>query len=239
MSLDHDHSPSGIRARLENGTRLSYVRDWVYGGIDGAVTTFAIVAGVTGADLSTRVILILGLANLLADGFSMAAANYSATKTEVDERKLLEATEHRHIRDHPEGEREEVRQILERSGLSGETLASAVEAITRDVERWVGFMLREEYGIASETRNPMRAAWATFIAFFICGAVPLIPYTLDLADPFLISSILTAAVFFAIGSMKSRWSSASWWVSGSETLAIGTLTALVAYGVGAFLEGVV
>ena len=110
--LDEEHTPAAIRERLAQLPKPSYLRDWVYGGIDGAITTFAIVAGVIGAELSARVILILGLANLLADGFSMAAGNYSATKSEVDDAKRLRAIEQHHIEAVPEGEREEVRQLL-------------------------------------------------------------------------------------------------------------------------------
>ena len=82
MKLEHSHDAEEIKKRLAEENKPNYVRDWVYGGIDGAVTTFAIVAGVVGAQLSSGIILILGLANLLADGFSMAASNYSGTKTE-------------------------------------------------------------------------------------------------------------------------------------------------------------
>ena len=73
--LEHSHQPEDIASRLASGPTASYLRDWIYGGIDGAVTTFAIVAGSVGANLSAKIILILGMANLLADGFSMAAAN--------------------------------------------------------------------------------------------------------------------------------------------------------------------
>ncbi|MGV1015589.1 MAG: VIT1/CCC1 transporter family protein, partial [Methyloceanibacter sp.] len=72
--LEHGHHPREIAKRLKTGPKASYLRDWVYGGIDGTVTTFAIMAGVVGASLSAGVVLILGVANLLADGFSMAAA---------------------------------------------------------------------------------------------------------------------------------------------------------------------
>ena len=74
-ALEHSHTEQAIRARLARGPRSNYLRDWIYGGIDGAVTTFAIVAGVAGADLSAAVVLVLGFANLLADGFAMAASN--------------------------------------------------------------------------------------------------------------------------------------------------------------------
>ena len=199
MTLEHDHSEDGIRARLAEDSRPNYLRDWVYGGIDGAVTTFAIVAGVVGAALSTKVILILGLANLLADGFSMAASNYSGTKTEVDDMRRLREVERKHIRMAPDGERQEIRQILRNKGLDGAALEQAVHAITSNEETWVNTMLVEEYGVAPVIRDPLRSALATFAAFVLCGAVPLLAFLTPLDDPFTVSLVMTAAVFFAIG----------------------------------------
>ena len=72
--MEHEHSAEAISERLSSGRRHSYLRDWVYGGIDGSVTTFAVVAGVVGAQLSPGVILVIGMANIFADGFSMAAS---------------------------------------------------------------------------------------------------------------------------------------------------------------------
>src|SRR6185503_6828129 len=109
--LEHEHSPEAIRRRLEKGASHNYLRDFVYGGIDGAVTTFAVVAGTMGADLSSRVVLILGAANLAGDGFSMAASNFSSTKAERDEYAHLRAVEERHVDLVPDGEREEIREI--------------------------------------------------------------------------------------------------------------------------------
>lgn len=80
--LEHEHTLEAIRTRLARRAPHSYLRDFVYGGIDGAVTTFAVVSGVAGAELGTRVVLILSVANLIADGFSMAASNYSGTRAE-------------------------------------------------------------------------------------------------------------------------------------------------------------
>ena len=80
--FDHDHSIEGIKLRLSS-TNHNYIRDWIYGGIDGAVTTFAVVSGVAGAELSPLIVLILGFANLIADGFSMAASNYLGTRAEA------------------------------------------------------------------------------------------------------------------------------------------------------------
>ena len=235
--LEHKHTIEAIRARLTAGARPNYLRDFVYGGIDGAVTTFAIVAGVVGASLSAHIVIILGLANLLADGISMAASNYSGTKTEVDELERLRAMEYRHISIDPEGEREEIRQIMAMKGLDGDTLEHAVEAITSDRERWVTTMLYEEHGMSPTLRDPVRSAISTFIAFFICGSVPLAPYLIlpyEYAMPFALS--MTSAVFFAIGSLKSRWSLTPWWRSGLETLFIGLFAALASFAIGYLLR---
>ena len=238
MELEHHHSPEAIRARLSEGYRPNYLRDWVYGGIDGAVTTFAIVAGVVGAALSANIVIILGVANLVADGLSMAAGNYSATKTEIDQLEHTRAMERRHIDANPEGEREEVRQIFAAKGFEGEMLERAVEAITADRERWIATMITEEFGLSENVRNPKRAALMTFAAFVACGAVPLVPFLLLPGSTAIWAAlIMTVAVFFAIGSMKSRWSLARWWVSGLETAVIGCGAAAAAYAIGYALRG--
>jgi len=232
QQLEHSHKQAAIASRLAAGHRPSYVRDFVYGGIDGAITTFAIVAGVVGAALPAKVVLILGLANLVADGFSMAASNYSGTKSVVDDVERIREIERRHIRAAPEGEREEIRQILAQKGLEGETLEDAVEAVTSDEGTWVEMMVADEYGLSPNQSSPLHAALATFAAFFVCGAVPLAPFAIGLGDSIAISTAATAVVFFVIGALKSQWSLAPWWQSGLETLFIGSIAAALAFAVG-------
>jgi VIT1/CCC1 family predicted Fe2+/Mn2+ transporter len=235
-SVEHGHSPEEIHERLTRGSRPSFLRDWIYGGIDGVVTTFAVVSGVTGAQLSSRVVLIMGFANLLADGFSMAAANFLGTRAEREERARIEAIEQRHIDQFPDGEREEVRQIFRSKGLEGEPLERVVEAITSDREQWIRTMIREEYGLPEEVRSPTRAAASTFAAFMLCGLVPLFPYLLGSVDAFVPAAAASALVFFAIGSFKSLWSPSTWWFSGLETLGLGSVAAGAAYAVGLLLR---
>ncbi|MGZ8867909.1 MAG: VIT1/CCC1 transporter family protein [Thermoanaerobaculia bacterium] len=235
---DHDHHPEAIRERLANPAAVSYLRDWVYGGIDGSVTTFAIVSGVIGANLAPSIVLILGAANLFADGFSMAASNYSATRTERQELETLRAVEERHVLQHPEGEREEVRQILEKQGFAGAELERMVEVITANRDRWVEFMLAEEYGLAKQIRSAMKAAVTTFASFLLCGAIPLVSFVLHLPDPFMLSLAMTMVVFFAIGSLKSRVLTISWLRGGMETLLTGTIAAGMAFGIGVLLRGI-
>ena len=230
--LEHGHSPEEIARRIAETNKPSHLRDVIYGAIDGAVTTFAIVAGVVGAELSTKVIIALGIANVLADGFSMAAGNYSGTKAELDDARRLRAIEERHVRLEPDGERAELREILAQKGLSGDTLDAAVTAIAKNRTTWIDMMLVEEYGLSPVDPHPLRAAQATFLAFLAAGMVPLLPYFFVLPNPFEWSIALTGITFFAVGTLKSRWSLAPWWRSGMETLAIGGVAAAIAYFVG-------
>ncbi len=237
--MEHEHTDDAIRERLAADPRQSYLRDWVYGGIDGTVTTFAIVSGVVGAQLAPRIILILGATNLVADGLAMAASSYLATRAEHEEYRYAEAIEHRHIETWPEGEREEVREIFRRRGLQGDVLERVIEAITANRERWVRTMLRDEYGLPAAVRSPWRAALATFSAFLLCGLVPLVPFVTDVKNAFGVAATATGLVFALIGTLKSRWSPRPWWRSGLETLAVGGSAAAVAYGLGVWLRGLV
>jgi len=234
--MEHDHSPEAIRKRLETGPTHNYLRDWIYGGIDGSVTTLAVVTGVAGAQLSKWIILALGFANLFADGFSMAASNYLGTRAEHDDWRRLEQIENRHIELAPEGEREEVRQIFERKGFEGKDLQRVVELVTSDRERWVRTMLTDEYGLPHEVRSPWIAAISTFTAFLICGLVPLLPYLIGMEHSFAASTILTGIVFATIGSIKSRWSTTSWWHSGLTTFLVGAIAASLAYVAGVIVK---
>jgi len=237
--LEHSHEPEAIRDRLSRRSGAGYVGDWVYGGIDGAVTTLAIAAGAVGADLSPSVVVVLGVANLLADGFSMAAGNYSGTKAEIGVYRRLRAVEERHIAVAPEGERAEVRQIYAAKGFEGAALDHAVGVITAENDRWVDTMLSEEYGLPQVLRSPLRAALSTFAAFVLCGSVPLLAFVLRFPAAFDLSVLLTALVFFAIGAVKARWATVSWWRSGLETLAIGLGAAGLAFAVGHALRRLV
>jgi VIT1/CCC1 family predicted Fe2+/Mn2+ transporter len=237
--MEHEHSPDAIRERLDRGPVQNYLRDWIYGGIDGAVTTLAVVTGVAGAQLSKWIILALGFANLFADGFSMAASNYLGTKAELDDWQRLERIENRHIEITPEGEREEVRQIFARKGFEGDDLERIVELVTADRKRWVQTMLTDEYGLPQQVRSPWIAAISTFTAFLICGLVPVLPFALGMDHALVVSVILTGVVFVAIGSIKSKWSTSPWWRSGLATLSVGAIAALLAYSAGVIVKRLV
>lgn len=242
-----EHTPAAISRRLEEGPRESYLRDFVYGAIDGAVTTFAVVAGVAGAQLSAGIVVILGLANLVGDGFSMAVSNFLGTRAENERKQRLRRIEEEHIAHHPEGEKEEIRQIFAAKGFDGEDLEKAVQIITSDVSRWVDTMLTDEWGVPLHGSNPLRAALATFTAFVIVGALPLLVFVYQLMSapearlgkPFLWSSIITGTAFFIVGALKGRFLGQRWWLAGLETLLMGGMAAALAYAMGALLKGLV
>lgn len=240
----HEHTPEAVAERLAAGPEQSYLKDFIYGAIDGAVTTFAVVAGVAGAGLSSGVIIVLGLANLLADGFSMAISNYLGTRAENQQRALLRQIESDEIKDHPEGEREEVRQIYAAKGFDGELLEQVVDVITENSERWVDTMLQDEHGLSLHETNAARAGWVTFAAFVVVGVIPLLTYLLNyvwpnlIEQPFLVSGLLTLFAFFVVGANKGRFVEQHWGRAGLETSVMGALAAGLAFGVGVLLKGV-
>lgn len=241
---DHEaeHTPEAIRERIEASVSQGYLKDSVYGAIDGAVTTFAVVSSVTGAGLSSGIVIILGLANLLADGFSMAAGNFLGTRAENQSQRKARREEETEIETNPKGEIEEIRQIYAAKGFEGETLEKIVEVITSDRKRWLDTMMLEEHGVLGHNPSPLKAGLATFGAFLLIGGIPLFAYAVDLmdptliGDPFLPSCVLTGIAFFSIGALKSRYVEQHWALSGAETLSIGTLAAIVAYGIGILLR---
>lgn len=243
--LLRSHTPQAIRHRLGTPPRPSYLRDSVYGAIDGAVTTFAVASGAAGADLSSQIVLILGIANLVGDGFSMAAGNYLGSRAEEQVRERASLTEARHIAEVPDGEREEIRQIFAAMGFQDEQLERVVEVITSDRQRWIETMLKEEYGLPVTGRVPIHAAVMTFVAFLLVGAVPLVPFlwawmTGSLADAsYRLSTVMTAIAFFCVGAVKSRFVEQRWYWSGLETLLVGGAAAALAYVFGALLKGIV
>jgi VIT1/CCC1 family predicted Fe2+/Mn2+ transporter len=234
--LETTHTADAIAERLSDVGHHSYIGDFVLGAIDGAVTTFAVVAGVAGADLSNRIAVILGLANLMADGFSMAVSNYLGARAEAQVVDRVRRHEEHHIDRIPEGEREEIRQIFAAKGFSGELLEQIVEVITQDRKRWVDTMISEEFGLPLERPSPVRAGLSTFAAFVLAGFLPLLPFIvpfgIDHHHYFTASAILTATTFLLIGVAKGRVVHRSMLLSGLETLLVGILAAALAYVVG-------
>lgn len=237
--LVREHFPEAIRERLSHSIRPSVISDAVLGGIDGCVTTFAVVSGAVGAGFSATVALVLGFANLIADGFSMAVSNYESIKAQQEFAEHVRVTELEHIEKVPGGEREEIRQIFEKKGFFGETLETIVDTISNDRRLWIDTMLAEEHGIQRIGYTPLRSALATFTAFLLVGAIPLMPFLLtdlEMQFQFVASSCLAAMMFFIIGMMKSLFFARPVFRSGFRTLVTGGSAAFLAYLTGYLLR---
>jgi VIT1/CCC1 family predicted Fe2+/Mn2+ transporter len=222
----------------------AYLGEFVYGGIDGSVTTFAVVAGAVGANLESTVIIILGFANLLADGFAMSVGAYLSTKSERDnyiKHRNIEYWEVDHI---PEKEKEEIRDIYREKGFEGELLEQVVEVITDDRERWVNVMMKEELGMIEEQKSPFMMGLVTYLSFVSIGVIPLLVYVVDFFTTtdrplFLYSCLLTSLGFIFIGFLKTYVTQTSRIKGILETLVLGAIAAAVAYFVGDVLEQIV
>lgn len=230
-----------VRERLAEDKKQDYLSDAILGGIDGAITTFAVVSGATGGDFSTVVIVVLGFANLIADGFSMGVSNYLGTRSELERLREARRSERRQIEEDPAEEREEIRQIFAQKGFEGEVLDQVVETITADRQLWVRTMLIEELGLQVEEPRPFRSGLATFLAFLIVGLIPLVPFLLPIwgdegNGAFLASAIATGVAFIAVGVAKGAVRQQSTIRSAVETLLMGGGAAALAYIVGSWLR---
>ena len=238
------HTAEAIKSATErHETTGSYVGDFVYGAIDGSVTTFAVVSGVAGAALSANVVIILGLANLFADGFSMAIGNYLSSKSNIEFIQRERKREEWEIEHYPEGEAEEIRQIYRQKGFEGKDLEKVVKIITSNKGVWVDTMMKSELRLIEGQISPLKKGAVTFISFLLVGSIPLVPYFLSFSSeaiksivyPF--SIVMTFIAFFFIGSAKVYVTKKNWLLSGLETLLVGGAAAIIAYAVGYLLKG--
>jgi VIT1/CCC1 family predicted Fe2+/Mn2+ transporter len=221
-----------------------YLSEIVYGGIDGSVTTFAVVAGAVGAGLPSSIIIILGFANLIADGLSMSIGAYLASKSEKDNYDKHRANEYWEIENGPQEEKVEIRNIYIQKGFSGDLLDQIVEKIISDKDIWVDEMMRGELELIKEARSSFMIGFMTFISFFVIGLIPLILYLIELFKPlsinhFFWTSIFTAISFTFIGILKSYVNEKSWLRGIAETLLLGGIAAVAAYFVGDILENII
>ena len=218
-----------------------YIAEFVYGGIDGAVTTFAVVAGAAGAGAGIEWVLIFGVANLIADGFSMSVGNYFSTKAEHDRYEKHKAVEYWEVDNLREKEVEEIREIYLAKGFKGELLEQVVDVITSDKDVWVDTMMKEELEMTKDSKLPIYTAAMTFISFLTVGLIPLLSYIIaaiwDISQDrlFLISCVATGLALILVGYMKSFVNEKPILRGIVETVLLGGLAAFLAYFAGEWI----
>ena len=224
------------------GFQKEYIAEFVYGGIDGVITTFAVVAGSAGAELAVPIVLILGFANLIADGFAMSVGSYFSAKSENESYDKHKAVEYWEIENLREKEVEEIREIYEAKGFEGDLLKQVVDVITSDDEVWVDTMMKEELEIMKDDRPPWKRGLVTFLAFNLVGFIPLSAYAFagfidaSSSDLFMLSSFSTAVALAFIGALKGYVTEQSRIKGILETVFLGGIAAIIAFFVGDILE---
>lgn len=222
-----------------------YISEFVYGATDGTVTTFAVVAAAAGAGLGTSVALVLGVANMLADGFSMGVSSFLSKKSDHDhikkERKLLK----RKLKDDTQLKLHLKERMVSHYGFSGKLLEDAVEQAYKNKQIVIGHLQNSQAGKIDSSEKPFNVAFVTFLAFITVGSVPLLAFIFaaiddsnsDSAVLFITSAILTLIAFATIGLAKGIVTETGKLRSVLETVLLGGTAAAISFIVGDLLEG--
>lgn len=223
-----------------------YLSEIVYGGIDGSVTTFAVVAGAVGANFDSSVILILGFANLVADGFSMAVGAYLSAKADHEKFHKIESLVDDSYDSLKNDDREKIEKIYSEKGLQGDLLIDITNETISNRKLYIDFKMKEINEMIHPELSSFNIGLATFVSFFIVGLIPLSFYTFEYlmeitsdSNSFLISCILTSIAFILIGYLKSYITNRNKIKSVLETLSLGAIAASLSYLLGSFLEGLI
>ena len=204
------------------------VRDLVFGANDGLVAAFAVVSGVHGAAVSTRIVLLAGLAELLGGTIAMGLGAFLAAKSEQEFILSERKREEDEVREFPDEERKEVRTIYERKGFKGAALDTMVEHVTADPVFWVDTMMTEELGLSTvPSVHPLRSGAVVALAYALGAAFPVVPYALPLSveTAFVCSILATLGALFAAGAAKTSMTGRPWLRSGLESALVGALAA--------------
>ena len=234
-------------AREHRQTPFSqYLREIVYGGNDGIVTTFAVVAGFAGAQIDPAnsaipvvTVLLFGLANLLADGLSMGLGSFLSLRADQDVYENEKAKEHHEIAHEPESEFAETIEILRRKGFSDKNARDLATIYRKNPGYWLEFMMKDELEMQnSVSQKPILVALATFFAFAGFGIIPLSPYILMPRVPelFPLSVGATAAALLLLGTLRGIVTRHNALRGIVETLFVGGISATAAYVVGSFFR---
>ena len=236
--------------KVQMSPLTEYFTEVIYGGTDGIVTTFAVVAGFSGAALSTdtttqltfMVVLLFGLANLFADAASMGLGNFLSVRSEKDLYKVTRTREERRIRENPEKEIQQTVDIMMEKGFSESDAKTLVSVYQKNHEYWVDFIMNHKIEMSDPRgTNPALTGFATFISFIVFGSIPLLPFIFmetEIADvAFSYSLIGTFVALALLGLLKWRVVGVNLYSALLEVMVVGGVAAILAYYVGTYFAG--
>lgn len=215
----------------------SKLRDFILGVQDGLVNVLGLLLGVAAATLSTRTVLIAGLAATFAESIAMGAVAYTSTKAYRDFYRSELEREKMHIEKIPDHEREEIREMFAQRGFKGQELESIVEKITSNKEVWLQIMMAEELKLVPQDKDgPTKSAIIVGFSSLLGSIIPLIPYFfIEIGSAVFWSLGVSGSFLFAIGAYKAKLTIGSPWKSGLEMVLIGILAAVTGYIIGLLL----
>lgn len=214
--------------------RRNQLSDIILGGQDGLVNVLGVILGVAAATVETRIVLAAGFAATFAESVSMAAVAYTSKVAERDYYKSMVESEKREMRDIPESEIEEIREIYRRKGFKGNLLEKIVKVITSDEDVWLETMMRDELVLTPvHDKRPLAAALIVGVSALAGSLIPLAPFIfLNIGTGIYVSILISALTLFMVGAIKAKMTIGGWGKSGIEMAVIGIVSALVGYGVG-------
>ncbi len=233
----------GRAHQLHGSFDSKFLKAAVFGANDGIITTFAVVAGVAGAGLSPAIVLILGFANLIADGISMGIGDYLGERSENRFKQYQYAVEQWEIKNIPDEETKELQAFFLKRKVDGVDAEQLTKIVCKYPALWSEIGFFDEMGSSPVVEASMwKTGVVTFLSFAIAGGLPLLPYVLEslgiviFADRFFASIVATATTLFVVGSARTLVTKGRWWVNGLEMLGIGTIAAVAAFVTGAFIN---
>ena len=240
------HANKGVHQE-HHSTVGSKIKSIVFGGLDGIITTFAVVAGAAGGGLSVDIILILGFSSVVADAISMGVGDALSTKSENEYILAERKREEWEFDNNPEGEKEEMVDLYVSKGLPREDAEGIIEVMAKHKEFFINVMMAEELElqVPDEDDNPWIDGAVTFASFVFFGTIPLLAYAvfyntqLYIHEQFIIACVLTACTLFGLGVTKSQFTKQHWYTAGTEVLCLGGAVAALAYLVGWFISSVI
>lgn len=211
-----------------------FLKDIVIGMSDGLTVPFALAAGLSGAVADTSIVTTAGIAEIVAGAIAMGLGGYLAGQTEVEHYEAELKREYEEVEKVPEREKEEVREVFADYGLDADMQEVIVEALAKDKDKWVHFMMKFELGLEKPDINRARNSAATIgISYVIGGIIPLSPYFLvdDAILGLKFSVVITLLALFVFGFFKSRITGQHPWIGAFKVTSIGAAAAAAAFGV--------
>jgi VIT1/CCC1 family predicted Fe2+/Mn2+ transporter len=215
-------------------TASEFVRDIVIGMADGLTVPFALAAGLSGADTTTRIIVVAGLAEIAAGSIAMGLGGYLAAKNDADHYVSELKREQREVEEIPDEEAREVLEVFEHYGLTHAEAVPIVDSLRLRPKQWIDFMMRFELGLEEpDPKRALRSASTIAGAYIAGGLIPLAPYMLmgSMESALLVSVIATIVALALFGAVKGHYTGMSAGSSALRTALIGGLAAAAAFGI--------